>query len=213
MKVSVVGAYYNREAWVAESIRSVLDQSFEDFEFVVVDDGSTDGTAFELSKFDDERLRVIRQSNTGFRLAISRAISESSGEIICIHAAGEIFLPDLLLRQVEIFDSCPEVGCVSVQFRERDGNDEFGILFTDHDFRQIATLLLRMNAVCNGGATMRRSVFESVGGDRKVVCAVSSVRTVRSDRDLRSSGDCTQTSVTRSGNEARETSGLGDGAW
>jgi len=59
MQISVILPVYNAERWVAESVQSILDQTFTDFELLVVDDASTDGTAAVLRGFDDPRLRLI----------------------------------------------------------------------------------------------------------------------------------------------------------
>lgn len=165
-KVSIVGAYYNRESWVEKSISSVLGQTFTDFEFVVVNDGSTDATAEKLDAFDDPRMRVIHQANTGFRAAITRAIHESSGQYISIHASGEIFRPRLLEREVAVLDANPEIGCVAVHFEKTGSTSTFGQRFTNDQFKNIASLLLSTNPISNGGSMYRRELYEAVGGYR-----------------------------------------------
>ena len=58
-------AAYNGEAHIEESVRSILGQTFKKFEFIIVDDGSTDGTVDKIQQIDDPRLRIVRQSNQG----------------------------------------------------------------------------------------------------------------------------------------------------
>ena len=77
--VSIVTPSYNQASYLEETIRSVLEQGYEPLEYVVVDDGSTDGSA-ELAERYGDRLTVIRQENSGQTAAINRGFAETSGE-------------------------------------------------------------------------------------------------------------------------------------
>ena len=83
--VSVCCAYYNRSEFLRSTINGLLAQDYPNFELVVVNDGSTDPAVRSiLDSYQDPRLRVIHQSNTGFVAAIRRAIDESRGQYIAI---------------------------------------------------------------------------------------------------------------------------------
>ncbi len=82
-KVSIITAAYNHVRFIRQSIESAQSQTYKDFEHIVVDDGSSDGTADILKSFGD-RITYIRQENRGAHAAINRGIRESSGEYIAI---------------------------------------------------------------------------------------------------------------------------------
>ena len=111
--VSVVLATFNYGRFLAESMRSVLDQTFEDLELVVVDDGSTDETAEVLKAFGhDRRLTYVRQAHRGPGAAFNRGLARARGRYVALHAADDAWLPTKLARQVAVLDSQPHVGLV-----------------------------------------------------------------------------------------------------
>jgi len=99
--ISVIIPAYNAERWIDQTIRSVTTQTWKDVEIIVVDDGSTDRTAEIASGSDAERVRVIRQSNSGSGAARNRGLSEARGEFIQFLDADDILGPDKLARQME----------------------------------------------------------------------------------------------------------------
>lgn len=104
--VSVVIPAYNAERWIRDSVTSVLAQTWTDLECIVVDDGSTDGTAAALATFEgDERLRCIRKEN---RRTVSDArnagIAEAKGRFIAFLDADDVWRPTKLERQLPLFD-------------------------------------------------------------------------------------------------------------
>ncbi len=81
-KVSVVIPAYNHERYVGEAIRSVLDQTFRDFELIIINDGSTDHTETEILKFKDDRIRYYSQENRGLSATLNRGIELAQGRIL-----------------------------------------------------------------------------------------------------------------------------------
>src|SRR5690554_5521626 len=79
---SVVIPLYNKELSISNTIQSVLDQTFQNFEIVIVNDGSTDNSVKEVEKFDDKRIRLIHQENQGVSAARNRGIKEARYEWI-----------------------------------------------------------------------------------------------------------------------------------
>ena len=111
--VSVVLATYNYAQFLAESVRSVLDQTFEDLELIVVDDGSSDETANVLRQFGDERrVMCIRQAHRGPAAAFNRGLAQAHGRYVALQAADDAWLPTKLARQVAMLDRQPHVGIV-----------------------------------------------------------------------------------------------------
>ena len=108
-------AVRNGAAFLGHALTSVLEQTFRDFEFIVVDDGSTDETSEILARCRDERLRVVTQRPAGQLAALNRGIELASGEFIARQDADDIWLPGRLGWQVRFLDRHPEVGVLGGQ--------------------------------------------------------------------------------------------------
>lgn len=116
-KISVIVASYNGERFVAQTVRSILEQTRKDFELVIVDDGSTDGTRAILRDFarSDARVRVIEKENEGLIATLNRAIAESRGAYIARIDHDDLMRPTRLERQSGFLDANRDfigVGCL-----------------------------------------------------------------------------------------------------
>ncbi len=124
-KVSVIIPSYNCEAYIAETIGSILNQTFKDIELIVVDDGSTDRTREIVKSFGDP-VRLIAQQNQRVCAARNRGIREARGEFICLMDHDDYWFPEKLSRQIEEFARHPEAGIVYSDFirwhRDASGN-------------------------------------------------------------------------------------------
>ena len=112
--VSVLMSAYNEEDWVGKSIDSVLEQTYDHFEFVIVDDGSTDSTPKILDSYAqrDKRIKVIHQENTGLTRALNIGLDKCQGEFIARMDANDICLPERFQRQVAFLQSHPDHAAV-----------------------------------------------------------------------------------------------------
>jgi len=122
-KVSVIIATYNCADFVVQAIRSVLQQTFRDFEILVVDDGSTDDTAARLKQFDD-KIRYFYQANAGPATAHNLALSHANGQYIAFLNSDDLWAPEKLELQTAYLDAHPWVGLVHTNFHviDEDGN-------------------------------------------------------------------------------------------
>jgi glycosyltransferase involved in cell wall biosynthesis len=118
-RYSVVIPTYNRERYVVEAVRSVLDQTDRDFELIVVDDGSVDGTERALAPFAD-RLRLVRQENGGMASARNRGIREARGDLVALLDSDDRWEPRLLEVVRGEFERDTDLGAVFVAEREMD---------------------------------------------------------------------------------------------
>src|SRR5258706_9894136 len=109
--VSVIIPTFNNAPYLVESLNSVLNQSFRNFEVLVIDDGSTDNTAEVLQPYSAS-IRYIRQNNGGPSSARNRGLKEALGQFIAFQDSDDIWLADKLLFQMECFNQHPEVGVV-----------------------------------------------------------------------------------------------------
>ena len=111
-KVSVIMAAYNAEKYIEEAIRSVLNQTLQDFELIVINDGSKDQTLNAIKSISDKRIVIINQDNSGAANARNSGLRSSKGEYIAILDADDVALPDRLKKQVDFLDASPEYGIV-----------------------------------------------------------------------------------------------------
>jgi glycosyltransferase involved in cell wall biosynthesis len=112
-RVSVVIGSYNHERYVGETIQSVLDQTYQDFEIVITDDGSQDGTVNEIRKFTDPRITLtVFEKNKGACIAFNTSIAKSQGEYIAVLNSDDAFKPEKLEKQVRFLDEHREIGAV-----------------------------------------------------------------------------------------------------
>ena len=107
--ISIVIPLYNKRETVARALRSVLGQTVQEFEVVVVDDGSTDGSADIVLSFAEPRIRIITQPNSGVSAARNRGIREASSEMIAFLDADDEWLPELLERLLQLRLDFPNV--------------------------------------------------------------------------------------------------------
>lgn len=114
-KVSVLMTVYNGMPYLPAAVDSVLRQSFQDFEFIIVNDGSTDGTAEYLASLADPRIRIIEQENGGTAKAANNGLQHCGGEYIARMDADDVSLPHRLETQVAFLDAHPQVGLVGAQ--------------------------------------------------------------------------------------------------
>jgi glycosyltransferase involved in cell wall biosynthesis len=160
---------YNGERFLRQAVDSILAQTFTSFEFVVVDDGSTDGTAEILKGYSDPRLRIIRQENMGLIGSLNRAVDIACGEYIARMDADDNSSPGRLELQLEWLESRP---CTAVLGTQVAQIDEAGATIRRHYYPRssdaIEKALLRgATALCHGTAMFRRACFEKVGGYRQ----------------------------------------------
>ena len=101
MLVSVVIPAFNCEKYIAECIDSVLNQSYQDFEIIIIDDGSTDGTVKTVSGYEDDRIKLFHQEgNSGSGAARNYGVEKASGQWIAFVDADDTWLPDKLQKQL-----------------------------------------------------------------------------------------------------------------
>jgi len=110
-KLSVIIASYNHQDYIAETLESLEKQTFQDFEIIVVDDGSTDKTV-EVAKNFPSRAQIFTQENQGVVAARNRGASLAKGQYICFVDSDDVVLPDRFARQVAVLDGDLELGLV-----------------------------------------------------------------------------------------------------
>ena len=168
--VSVVMAVFNGERYLREAIDSIVSQTFADWEFIIVDDGSSDGTAGILAGYAnrDARFKVLTQGNQGLIASLNTASAVARGRYIARFDADDISVASRLERQVAFLNENPDVAVVGGQI-EMITADGFVLLTTKEPLRpeDIAVALPERNCMTHTVIMMRTGRLLELGGYRK----------------------------------------------
>ena len=112
-KVSVLMPVFNSEKFIYQAIQSILDQTFQDFELIITDDGSTDNSLSIIETFNDKRIKLIKNtSNLGLTASRNDAINISNGEYIAFLDSDDISRQDRLEKQIAFLENNKEFGMI-----------------------------------------------------------------------------------------------------
>jgi glycosyltransferase involved in cell wall biosynthesis len=168
--VSVMMPVYNAERYLAEAVESILGQTFADFEFLIVDDGSTDRSGAMLERYAarDQRVRVARLPHGGIVAARNHALSRARAEFCAVMDADDVALPQRLARQVDYLRTHPDIVCVGSAVHFIDPAGRF--LRDAHPGMEHEAIEERALAgdcpLNHPSVMMRRAAVEAVGGYR-----------------------------------------------
>lgn len=169
--VSVLMPVYNAERYVGEAVRSILEQTFSDFEFIVIDDGSTDRSGEQLAELaaGDSRMRLVRRPNTGYLRALNEGLAYCSGEFVARMDADDVSLPERFERQIDYLRAHPDclaVGCGMLRI-DADGDPICAEPMPTAHEEIVARLLKGLGALPHPGAMIRREAIVAAGGYRE----------------------------------------------
>ncbi|MFI3156961.1 MAG: glycosyltransferase family 2 protein [Methylococcaceae bacterium] len=117
MFCSIIVPLYNKAAFITAAIQSVLNQNHQNFEIIVVDDGSTDDGALRVQAIHDQRIKLIQQANSGVSCARNRGIELATGDLICFLDADDWYLPKYLETIVSMARRYPELAFFATHFK------------------------------------------------------------------------------------------------
>lgn len=163
--VTVIMPVYNTEAYVGDSLKSILEQTYTKLQVVVVNDGSTDGTQAVLDRFTDPRLQVVQQANGGVSAALNKALSLAKGALIARQDADDISAPERIAKQVAHFQvntATVILGTWGRFFSPDDGPDAF--LERPTSDAAIRFAVLFDSPFVSTSVMFRADVLERVGG-------------------------------------------------
>jgi glycosyltransferase involved in cell wall biosynthesis len=170
--ITVLMCAYNVEAYIAESIQSILDQTFSDFEFLIFDDCSSDKTVEIIQSFSDPRIRLIRNTeNIGLTRGLNEGIKLARGGYIARMDADDLSFPDRLQRQFNFMEKNPEIGLCGCWYQSFGAKNKVVRYETEH--QKIALKLLYQTQFCHAAAFMRKSVltYNSIAYDTSFITA------------------------------------------
>lgn len=161
MKISVIIPLYNKEHFVAKTLESVLSQTYQDFEVIIIDDGSTDHSVEVVSSYDDSRIKIIKQPNRGVSSARNHGIQIAKGEYITFLDADDKWKPNYLETMFKLTKDYPD----------------YSVFCSAHDGRYIHSLPDGVSIIkdhCKfpfifwtGCMFIKKSVFKEIGGFRE----------------------------------------------
>ncbi len=163
--ISVVMSVYNEENYVAASIESILNQTFNDFEFVIINDGSTDKTQEILERYiqQDERIRlIVNQSNLGLATSMNKGLTVAKGRYIAMMDAADISHAERLEKQVKFLEANSNVSLLGSWVYWIDENKRI-IGKWDRAVRVNSILLYETGGLLHPSVMARKELYEVLG--------------------------------------------------
>jgi glycosyltransferase involved in cell wall biosynthesis len=172
-KVSVVIPVYNAEPYLAEAIQSILDQTFANFELLIIDDGSTDKSYAVAESFKDPRVRLFRNElNRGQSFTQNIGLKNARGEYIAILGADDIALLERLAIQCDYLDRHPETSLIGTSFYRFNSAGQVELCKVPKEALDIRWRLVFDNPIAAPTVMLRRSVLTDIGYfDSNVPCS------------------------------------------
>lgn len=159
-KISVIMPVYNSEKYLREAMDSILNQTFSDFEFIIIDDGSSDTSPEIVRSYDDPRIRFYQnEHNMGVAATLNRGLDLAVGEYIARMDSDDISLPERFEKQVKYMDGHMEVGVCGGAVYLFDGKRDYKVrTFSTEDY-QVAVDLVFNCALVHPTAMIRSSIL------------------------------------------------------
>lgn len=164
-KVSIIMGVFNGEKYLPLAVESILNQTFKDFEFIIVDDASTDQTSVILNSYEDTRIKIIKnKKNLGLTKSLNKGIKIAQSDFIARQDADDQSMPDRIRIQYEFLLKNPDIGLVGsfVDFMDYTSLviGQWKMPISDTELR---IKLDSGNAFCHGSVLIRRDVLNNVG--------------------------------------------------
>jgi glycosyltransferase involved in cell wall biosynthesis len=165
-KISIIMSVYNGEKYLHEAVDSILNQTFEDFEFIINDDGSTDRTANILDEFTDHRIiRLKNKKNIGLAASLNKEIAMACGEYLARMDADDIALPDRFSKQIAYLQDHPSVGVLGshmlITNQTGETTDSYQVPCSNG---MIVWKLIFGNPIAHPSVMFRREIIVASGG-------------------------------------------------
>jgi len=165
--VSVIMPVRNCERYVEKAIRSILEQTYTNFEFIIIDDASTDTTAKIIQRLAESDKRIVftsNQTNLGLTKNLNIALRKSRGKFIARMDGDDISLPNRFAHQVEFLDAHPEISIVGTWAQIIDGSDKvIGRLEYETKNERIRKRMIQRSQFIHPSVMFRKEIVESVG--------------------------------------------------
>lgn len=168
---SVVIPLYNKADYIENTIKSILDQTFADYEIIVVNDGSTDESEAIVRRFNDEKIQIFNQKNQGVSAARNFGIEKSKGKLIAFMDADDFWLPNHLQELSDLYRDYPNCGLYCSRHKIRISKNRFQIPYyeaIDNSFRGIVKDYFLSNKpfriTWTSSLAIPKEILENIGG-------------------------------------------------
>ena len=170
--ISIVIPLYNKEGQIANTLQSVFNQTFQDYEIVIVNDGSTDNSVEIVKQIKDSRIRLIEQSNQGVSMARNTGIRKANYDYIALLDADDEWKPTYLETQVDLINSFPECSVYACGYEFKQGNTIKPLILRKIPFEGEKGILDNYFEVashshppiCSINIVVKKGAFLSIGG-------------------------------------------------
>ncbi|AIQ12810.1 glycosyltransferase family 2 protein [Paenibacillus durus] len=160
-RASVIMSVYNNAEFILEAIHSILIQTYTDFEFIIIDDGSTDGSAYLISQITDPRVvKIYHSENKGLVASLNEGLSMATGEYIVRMDGDDFSVPDRLAVQISFMDQNPSIDVCGAAYTTTIG-ERAKVNPIGHD--EIKTWLLFHCCICHPSVIMRNRMIHRLG--------------------------------------------------
>jgi len=162
---SVITSVHNGEAFLEECINSILSQTFQEFEYIILNNGSTDGTREILDRYSDSRLRIVHQDNLGIVRSLNKGVSLCRSDLIARLDADDYVYPQWLEKHYEFLSQNKDIVLCGSRFEELFNGKLYPQVFpfVEHDY-EIRKSLCFMNPISHSFTIIRKPSFLKVGG-------------------------------------------------
>jgi glycosyltransferase involved in cell wall biosynthesis len=162
--ISVIMSVYNEERYIETAVKSILLQTFNDFEFIIINDGSTDKTLDILNSFNDKRLVIVNQENQGLTKSLNKALKMANGKYIARMDGNDCSLPKRFEKQVEILNNDKNIGLVGTFYYTIDTKGKrIKIYKYATEYNEIKKRIYFENQFCHSSVMLRKECIESIG--------------------------------------------------
>jgi len=164
VKLTVLMPVYNAEKYLEDAINSIINQTFRDFEFLIIDDGSTDSSKDIIHSYNDSRIRLVsNKQNLGISKTLNKGIELASAELIARMDADDISLPERLGRQFAIMNEHPEYALVSTDIEKITADGEsLQFISPERDFMYFY-LIFQCYGIYHPTVMYRKQAVKDVG--------------------------------------------------
>jgi glycosyltransferase involved in cell wall biosynthesis len=174
-KISVLMPVYNGEKFVQQAVDSILSQTFDDLEFIIVDDGSTDGSLKIVQSYDDPRIKIVRNDcNIGVARSLNKGLELVKGEYVARMDSDDVSLPRRLEKQVDFLDKNPSYGgisCVTVSIGgEGEKRVDWPADYQTLTFSDIKRRLPKENCIAHPSVMIRTDLLRMHKYNEKIIC-------------------------------------------
>ncbi|MHA1284646.1 MAG: glycosyltransferase family 2 protein [Promethearchaeota archaeon] len=163
MKVSILMAIYNGEKYVTKAIESILNQTFKDFEFIIINDGSTDNTQYFLDLYSqkDKRIKVIKnKKNIGLTKSLNKAIKLAKGKYIARQDVDDLSLPKRIEKQFNFLEKFPDYSFCGTNVIIKQ-NKNFSLKY--FTYNEMVKHLIIKNIFYHSSIFLRKEIFDKYG--------------------------------------------------